>query len=286
MLFICFLTANNQNLLQSMPRKSMIQETDVPSTEEGEDGMVSQVRTETDKKLKYVKIYDCLYEMIQNKTFPPGSQLPSEKDLAERMNVSRMTLRKALALLQEDNLITNKTGIGNFVKDNSAEVPFSGMETIGHPIYKCCTQELNCVEIAFRIEPPTSPITKMLGQKSPAVVITDRWYKYNQRPYAYSLSFIPIEVIGNEKLDLNDADSLLHYLEDTIYKRSAGSRCTFSHSTAGNFTAAQYKLSDHASFILIQETIYGEREQVLAVSKHYIPIDLFKMELHIAQSSR
>lgn len=248
--------------------------------------MVSQMRAEKDKKLKYVKIYDRLYEMIQNKTFPPGSQLPSEKDLAEHMKVSRMTLRKALALLQEDNLITNKTGVGNFVKDSSVDVPSSGMETLGHPVYKCCTQELNCVEIAFRIEPPTNPITKMLGQKSPAVVITDRWYKCDQHPYAYSLSFIPIEVIGNEKLDLNDTDSLLHYLEETIYKRSSGSRCTFSHSTAGNFTAAQYKLSDHSSFILIQETIYGEREQIMAVSKHYIPIDLFKMELHIAQNSR
>lgn len=248
--------------------------------------MVSQIRAEKEKKLKYVKIYDRLYEMIQNKTFPPGSQLPSEKDLAEHMEVSRMTLRKALALLQEDNLIVNKTGIGNFVKDVSIDVPASGMEKMGHPVYKCCSQELDCVEIDFRIEPPTPPITKMLCRKSPAVVITDRWYKNEQHPYAYSLSFIPIEVIGNENLDLNDPDSLLHYLEETIYKQSRSSRCTFSHSTAGNFTAAQYKLSEHSSFILIQETIYGENEHILAVSKHYIPIALFKMELRISQNAR
>ena len=44
------------------------------------------METKTDKsktrKLKHVKIYNELYELIQNGTYEPGSQLPSETTLS------------------------------------------------------------------------------------------------------------------------------------------------------------------------------------------------------------
>ncbi len=79
------------------------------------------METKTDKsktrKLKHVKIYNELYELIQNGTYEPGSQLPSETTLSATMNVSRMTLRKALTLLREDGLIKDVQGVGHFVRE-------------------------------------------------------------------------------------------------------------------------------------------------------------------------
>ena len=57
--------------------------------------------------------------MIQDGVYPPGSQLPSEPELALQMDVSRMTLRRALALLQEDNLVINIRGKGNFISERN-----------------------------------------------------------------------------------------------------------------------------------------------------------------------
>lgn len=233
------------------------------------------------KNIKYVKVYDRLFEMIQDKTFPPGSQLPAEKDLAESMGVSRMTLRKALSLLQEDNLITNKAGIGSFVNDGTTTAESTVGELLGHPVHKCCTKYLNRVELNLRIEPPTNSISKSLQHKSAAVVIADRWYKHENSPCAYSLSFLPIEVIAQEQLDLNNPNNLLKYLESDVYKKSNQVDYTFLHSTAGNFTSTKYILSEKSSFILVHETIYGDNRQVLVSSKHYIPMELFKMELHV-----
>ena len=230
-------------------------------------------------KLKYVKVYDQIFEMIQNQTFPPGSRLPSEKDLSEQMKVSRMTLRKALALLQEDDLITNKTGIGSFVNTPEPVRAEQDSTCLCSPVYKCCTQDIDQVELDFRIEPPTGSITKMLEQRSAVVVITNRWYKAQSRPCAYSLSFVPIEVIVEEKLDLNDTEQLLLFLQEGIYQKSSRTVCTFVHSTAGNFASSKYTLSETPSFMLVQENIYGEQGRLLTVSKHYIPIDSFKMEL-------
>lgn len=47
----------------------------------------------------------------------PGERLPSERDLAERMGVSRPSLREALAAMQGDGLLTARAGAGVFVAD-------------------------------------------------------------------------------------------------------------------------------------------------------------------------
>lgn len=243
--------------------------------------MTTYMSNEKAKKLKHVKVYEQLYECIQDQTYPPGSQLPSEPDLAEQMNVSRMTLRKALSLLQEDGLIKNIRGKGNFILEQTVRPISDSPETINrHPIYRFSTITPDNVEMDFRIEPPTKSISQLLRHQSPAVVIADRWYKCNQTPYAYSLSFIPIEVIGSESLDLNEKETLLNYLEHGLYSKSNHCQLVCSHSTAGNFTAIQYTLSSQESFLLIQETIYNNNQQVLASSKHYIPIEMFRIEIN------
>lgn len=47
----------------------------------------------------------------------PGERLPSERDLAERMGVSRPSLREAISALQDKGLLTTKANAGVFVAE-------------------------------------------------------------------------------------------------------------------------------------------------------------------------
>jgi len=218
--------------------------------------------------------------MIQNGTFPPDSRLPSETVLSAQLDVSRMTLRKALTLLQEDGMTRNVQGVGHFVCSQSeSRQEKSHIKTPQHPVYSYCTEKLDTVEMAFRIEPPTKSILDVLKQYTPAVVIVDRWYKQKEMPLAYSLSFLPIERIGEEKIDLNQSSQLQEYLERQCYDQKNCFRRICSHSTAGNFTALTCTLSEENSFLLVQETIMDIDGQILVSSKHYIPSGLFRIEI-------
>ena len=136
-------------------------------------------------------------------------------------------------------------------------------------------------ELDFRIEPPSKSILDNFDHYTAAVVIVDRWYKHEGHTIAYSLSFIPIELVGRLQIDLNSTDALLEFLEHTCYEQGHHcSRCV-TYSTAGNFSAKNYKLSSHDSFLMTQENVYDENEEILVVSKHYIPAEVFELKFSI-----
>lgn len=66
----------------------------------------------------YRKIYQDLERAIQSGSFSSGSQLPTEKELADTYQVSRITSKRALNELETSGYIYRVRGKGSFVKDN------------------------------------------------------------------------------------------------------------------------------------------------------------------------
>lgn len=234
------------------------------------------------KRIKHVLVYDRLYENIRNGKYPPGSQLPSESELSDQMNVSRMTLRKALLLLEEDGIIRTVPGVGHFVRDEKEEEKLLSAKDqvhITHPVYQYCTEKCDDVTVECRLELPTPAMTDALGSYTAAIVIADRWYRSASRYIAYSLSYIPIDVISAEQIDLNDQSQIKAFLEKTCYEKMGRHRLSLTGSKAGNFTASRHHLSEDSLFLLINEHIYDTKGNILVFSKHYIPYDLFHIEI-------
>lgn len=74
---------------------------------------------------KYEVISSDIRKKIQNGTFPLNSQLPTEPELGEQYNVSRITVKKAIDQLVSEGLVIKKRGSGTFVK-GLAELPGTG----------------------------------------------------------------------------------------------------------------------------------------------------------------
>ncbi len=83
------------------------------------------------KKPLYLQIYKELVEGIENGQFGVGDRLPTEKELAEKYNVSRITSRKALDMLGENGYIDRTPGRGSYVKKHDSIIPPSEEEYAG-----------------------------------------------------------------------------------------------------------------------------------------------------------
>ncbi|MFC5584203.1 GntR family transcriptional regulator [Nitratireductor kimnyeongensis] len=64
----------------------------------------------------WLQIYDRLADAIRQDVVPPGSRLPGEVYLADLFGVNRITMRRALALHQNEGLLQARKGVGIFVR--------------------------------------------------------------------------------------------------------------------------------------------------------------------------
>lgn len=77
---------------------------------------------------KYERIYLDLEAKIKDNTYPIGSPLPTENDLAKLYSVSRETIRKTLKLLTENGYIQKQHGRRSIVLNHSLySFPISGL---------------------------------------------------------------------------------------------------------------------------------------------------------------
>lgn len=72
------------------------------------------IRTIERSKL-YASVVDQLIRTISAGRFPPGSALPSERQLASQLGVSRGSLREALRVLEHAGVLNARPGSGTFV---------------------------------------------------------------------------------------------------------------------------------------------------------------------------
>lgn len=74
----------------------------------------------TEKRL-YHSVAEQIKTMIHDGAFPPGSRLPGERDLADQLGVSRVTVREAEIALEAVGLLDIRVGSGVYVLRQSLD---------------------------------------------------------------------------------------------------------------------------------------------------------------------
>ncbi len=69
----------------------------------------------------YEQIVQQIEESVLNGTLKPGDQLPAERDLAQRLGVSRTAVREAVKTLREKGLVEAYSGRGTFITDGTSQ---------------------------------------------------------------------------------------------------------------------------------------------------------------------
>lgn len=69
----------------------------------------------------YLKVADQLNRLIEEGAIQPGQRFPSERELAEKLGVSRPTIREAMIALELSGVIEIRTGSGIYVTKQAAK---------------------------------------------------------------------------------------------------------------------------------------------------------------------
>ncbi|MFC6176933.1 GntR family transcriptional regulator [Companilactobacillus huachuanensis] len=148
---------------------------------------------------KYVVVANHLRQQILEKQYQINEQLPQETVIASSLNVSRITVRKALDILVEEGLIYRIQGSGTFVKDNQANTGFShGKRSL--EIFDFNKYQVDLLE--FGVDKPSESIMDQLNiNKFDFTYGIERLIKDKNTVIALQRTFMPVKIIQGMQMD-------------------------------------------------------------------------------------
>lgn len=154
--------------------------------------------------------------LILSGDVPPGDLLPSEKDLAGRLGVSRPTIRESMLMLQQAGLISIRHGVGSIVLPRPRTLTHGldrlcSIETFAHEAGK--TVESAEVEWEER-EADAEIAGKLEVPVGHPVLITRRVKIYDGARVGWLMDYIPAGVLPFSSLKSEFAGSALDVLLD------------------------------------------------------------------------
>ncbi|WP_165002850.1 MULTISPECIES: GntR family transcriptional regulator [unclassified Enterococcus] len=165
-------------------------------------------------RVLYLEVADKIKEDIFSGKYPVGSMLPTENELEEMFQVSKITVRKAIELLASDEYVEKKSGRGTTVLSNrpynrlSKAASFTQiLENSQYDVRKE-TLELKRIEL-----PKEAPMYSFFGNQATCF---KRLYYLNDKPYIYFTHYLPKEMLAFSRKEF-DEESLYRLLTKKGY---------------------------------------------------------------------
>jgi len=136
---------------------------------------------EITREYLHEQIANSIQEMIVEDQLQSGTRLPSERDLAQQLGVSRVTISEAIRSLEQRGLVVRKVGDGTYITDKTRSVFIESMEWLFN--VRSCTHE-DLMTFREMIEPNIAALAAeratpedIASLKAFLEVIEDSWDK-------------------------------------------------------------------------------------------------------------
>ncbi len=226
-------------------------------------------------KPRYVDVYNQIYDKINAGTYAIGEKLPGENELAKTYNVSRGTLRQALLILQENGLIQNKQGKGNFVLNNSKSLEV-GLEKLSCIPDHFSNKKLEERLINILFEPPSTYSQKMMEiGSSDLIMVLHRDFSTEEKVCAYTLCMVPVFILNEHNIDLNDKKLVSQFTKEALYQIGVRSKTKIIVTKAGQFLNKVMSVPEETPIMAIEEYLYDSQGRIIASHRHSMLPDYF-----------
>ncbi len=166
------------------------------------------MENEPKRTTKYAQLVQELNILIQDLAYQAGSCLPSERELCERYGVSRITVRRALAELEEAGVIYRVQGKGAFVRSEKFSAKLTSLTSLTEDMRDLnipCSSRI----LALETVPAAAKVAQMLGiEENTPVVMLKRLRLAGGKPLAIETCYLHPSLGGTVRRHIADDVSL------------------------------------------------------------------------------
>ncbi len=161
----------------------------------------------------YQQMSDTILKEIQNGTFTPGSKIPTEFELSKSYEVSRVTVRKALAELADKGYLDRKSGKGTFVAEKKLQRGLSNNVLSFTEMCKMMGMKPGAKTIKIALEDSSAKDAELIGLKpDEKILVLERIRYADDNPVMIEINKYPESFSFLFGEDLNDT-SLFNILD-------------------------------------------------------------------------
>lgn len=237
----------------------------------------------------YYQIKQTIKNWILNKEFNPGGKIPSENELAEKFNVSRLTVRQAISQLVQEGFLISKRGEGTFVTNNehlinSCSLEFTGfMDDLFYQISKSKTKS---VKITRMPAPKLIKEKLELDKEDEEVVQIKRVRSLEEKLFAFTINYLPAE-IGTKIIEKDlYKKPLLQILEQDLGIQFTEAVQTIEASFSDQEVSEQLRIASGSPILLVERIMYTKQRKPVEVVQSSYRGDLYKYIVRLKSIKR
>ncbi|MCZ7569751.1 MAG: GntR family transcriptional regulator [Ardenticatenaceae bacterium] len=231
----------------------------------------------------YYQLKQILLRQIQNNDIPAGEPLPSEKDLQERYDVSRITVRRALSDLTAEGYLSRQAGRGTFVLHPKVQ---DRSETLGGFIDDLIAQGFSVESriLSYGMRPASRYVADKLGiDEGQPLLYFQKLVDADGEPIALTEAFINVDegvTFTPEELNVHTVYPLLERKCGLILRRA---NKTLEATLALEDEAALLHVKPGTPMLLAHLIVSDERGQPGAFVKALYRGDRYKAYLTVTR---
>ncbi|MFD2208883.1 GntR family transcriptional regulator [Virgibacillus halophilus] len=232
----------------------------------------------TDSRHLYLQVIDKIKQDIQQGEYAEGEKLPSEFQLSKELGVSRATLREALRVLEEENVIVRRHGVGTFV--NPKPVFSSGIELLSSvtDMIEASGKEAASQFLSTELVDATIEETSCFAPKKvDKLIAVERVRTADMEPVVFCIDKIPEGLVPLHMI--HRADSLFGLMEKHLNKRIS---YAISYIEPISYHDRIYEIlncSTDQALLLLNQMHYTEDDEPVLYSSNYFRSDMFRFHV-------
>jgi GntR family transcriptional regulator len=237
------------------------------------------VSIKADHRHLYLQVIDRLKEDIDKGFYRENEKLPSEFELSKTLGVSRATLREALRLLEEENVIVRRHGVGTFV--NPKPVFTSGIEQLASvsSMIEQGGMKPGTIFIGAKEEQATEDdVARLQIGIDDNVITIERVRTADGEPVVYCIDKVPASLMPKEKL-VSQSVSLFSTLEQTGNVHVAYAITYIDPIGYHEHVSPILKCGPETALLVLKQIHYDDNDRAVLYSKNYFRADKFSFHV-------
>lgn len=232
-----------------------------------------------DNRPLYLLVIDKIKQDIENGLIKPGNKLPSEFELAKELGISRATLREALRILEDENVIIRKHGVGTFV--NAKPVFTNGIEelySITHMIEKN-NQKAGTIFVNVNHTTATQDDIKGFRLKeNERLLRIERIRTADEEPVVYCIDKIPESVLPKD-FSFEKEGSIFHTLQEAANIHISYAVADIEPLGYHEKISSLLHSPPESALLVLKQTHYDITDRPVLISINYFRADKFRFQV-------